>query len=162
MHFHSSSPQASRSDRMFACALAALAFGVTLLATEAHAAPNTRYQEARKACMNGQTYEAKDVCLKEAAAAAGEAKKGNLTDTPERYRQNALARCNVLPQADRDACVRRVEGEGTMSGSVEGGGIYRETRTIVTEPVAPSTAPAGSSTMPAPPPAPSGSMPSRY
>ncbi|HWT72639.1 MAG TPA: hypothetical protein VN361_10675 [Oxalicibacterium sp.] len=161
MHFHSSSPQASRSGRMFAGALSVFAFGATLLAT-AHAAPNTRYQEARQACLSGQTYESKEVCLKEAAAAAGEAKKGNLTDTPDRYRQNALARCNVLPQADRDACVQRVEGEGTMSGSVEGGGIYRETRTIVTEPSSTSTAPAGNSTMPAPPPPPSGGMPSRY
>jgi len=49
-----------------------------------------------------------------------------------------------------------------MSGSVEGGGIYRETRTVVTEPASPSAAPAGSSTMPAPAPAPSGGMPSRY
>jgi hypothetical protein len=161
MHFHSNSSRASCSDRTFACALSVFAFGVTLLATSAHAAPNSRYQEARQACLSGQTYESKEVCLKEAAAAAGEAKKGNLTDTPDRYRQNALARCNVLPQADRDACARRVEGDGTTSGSVEGGGIYRETRTIVTEPSPGTTPPAGNSDMPAPPP-PSGSMPSRY
>lgn len=164
MHFHSHPPRAHRPGRMFALALSALAFGVTLVGTSAHAAPNTRYQEARKACLSGQTYEAKDVCLKEAAAAAGEAKKGNLTDTPDRYRQNAMARCNVLPQADRDACVRRVEGDGTTSGSVGGGGIYRETTTIVTEPAPPPPAPAGNSgmPMPPPPPPPAGSMPNRY
>lgn len=127
------------------------ACGAVMLASSAHAAskaPPSNYQQARQACLNGQTYESKEVCLKEAAAAAGEAKKGNLTDTPDRYRQNALARCNGLPPDDRDACVRRVEGDGTTSGSVGGGGVYRETRTIVTEPASPSTAPAG--------------MPSRY
>jgi hypothetical protein len=143
---------------------AAMSFacGAVMLAAPAQAAsnaPSSNYQQARQACLNGQTYESKETCLKEAAAAAGEAKKGNLTDTPDRYRQNALARCNGLPPDDRDACVRRVEGDGTTSGSVGGGGVYRETRTIVTEPSSPSTAPAGS-TMPSAPP--SGGMPSRY
>jgi hypothetical protein len=159
MHFHSYSPQIDRPGRMFACVLSVFAFSVTLLATLAHAAPNTSYQQARQACLSGQTYESKEVCLKEAAAAAGEAKKGNLTDTPDRYRQNALARCNGLPPDDRDACVRRVEGDGTASGSVGEGGIYRETRTIVTEP---SPAPAGSPMPSAPPSSPPARMPGAY
>jgi hypothetical protein len=143
-------------------AVLSLACGAFMLTTPAHAASSSStYQQARQACLNGQTYEAKEVCLKEAAAAAGEAKKGNLTDTPDRYRQNALARCNVLPQADRDDCVRRVEGEGTTSGSVAEGGIYRETRTVVPEPSPSSAAPAGGAPMPSSPP-PSYGAPSRY
>lgn len=161
MHFH------SFSGRMVVRVLWALGCGALLLGTgAAQAAPASNYQQARQACLKGQTYESKEVCLKEAAAAAGEAKKGNLTDTPDRYRQNALARCNVLPQADRDDCTRRVEGEGTVSGSVGGGGIYRETTTVVTEPSPSTPPPAGDAAMPSappssPPPPPAG-MPSRY
>jgi hypothetical protein len=151
--------------RSLLAAMSALACGALMFASPAHAASkasSSNYQQARQACLNGQTYESRDVCLKEAAAAAGEAKKGNLTDTPDRYRQNALARCNVLPQADRDDCVRRVEGDGTASGSVGEGGILRETRTVVTEPSPSSSSPAGS-TMPMPAqPSGSGGMPSRY
>lgn len=147
-------------------AVSALACAAVMLASPAQAASNassSNYQQARQACLNGQTYESRDVCLKEAAAAAAESKKGNLTDTPDRYRQNALARCNVLPQADREDCVRRVQGDGTVSGSVGEGGIFRETRTVVTEPSSSSTAPAGSTTpTPSSPPSAPGSMPSRY
>lgn len=100
------------------------------------------YQQERAACLSGQTQQDKATCLKEAGAARGEAKRGNLTESPISS-QNAQARCNVLPPADRDDCIRRIQGEGTVSGSVDSGGVYRETTTIV-------PAPAGSEYRPAP------------
>jgi hypothetical protein len=84
--------------------------------------------------MNGQSGQDRATCLKELGAARGEAKHGNLTDAPSAYQNNALARCNGLPPADRQDCARRVSGDGSVSGSVKDGGILRETTTIVTEP----------------------------
>jgi len=124
-----------------------------LLVSAAHAAGQNglqkEYQKEREACMDGRTDEAKNVCLKEAAAAYQAARQGNLTaDSPDIYRRNALARCQVLPQDDREDCVRRVEGEGSMtSGSVAGGGIFSETKTVV-----PAPAPQAAPSAPPPPP----------
>ena len=50
---------------------------------------------------------------------------------PGRYARNALERCKALPEPDRNDCVLRMQGRGTTSGSVEGGGIYRELVTII-------------------------------
>lgn len=87
----------------------------------------TRYRMEREACMSGQSHQDRETCLKEAAAAQGEARAGRLDDrAAASYRQNALERCRVLPTSDRDACVARIDGTGRISGSVEGGGILRE------------------------------------
>src|SRR5687768_591470 len=83
------------------------------------------YQQERTACLSGQTQQDRDTCLREAGAARGEAKRGNLTESPI-SNQNAQDRCNVLPPADRDDCIRRVQGGGTVSGSVDSGGVLRE------------------------------------
>ena len=37
-----------------------------------------------------------------------------------------MERCVPLPAADQEDCVRRMNGEGIVRGSVEEGGIYRE------------------------------------
>lgn len=94
------------------------------------------YQQERAACLSGQTQQDRATCLREAGAARGEAKRGNLNDGAVSYQQNAQNRCNALPPADRDACMRRMQGQGTVSGSVDGGGVYRETTTIVPVPAA--------------------------
>ena len=59
------------------------------------------------------------------------AKRGNLGEAPQHYEQNQMMRCEVHVDGDRDDCMRRMRGEGTVSGSVKGGGIYRELRTTV-------------------------------
>ena len=88
-------------------------------------------------------------CAREAAAARAAAGRGTLTEpeSPDQQR-NATARCNALPQADRQDCLARMKGEGSASGSVSSGGIYRETVTRVPAPpgsvlVPTPTAPAG-------------------
>lgn len=90
-----------------------------------------RYQQDRAACTSGQSYQDRATCLREAGAALQEAKRGRIGDGQTSYEQNRLIRCDRLPAGDREDCLRRMRGEGTVSGSVEGGGIYRELRTTV-------------------------------
>jgi hypothetical protein len=97
------------------------------------------YQRERAACLNGSSNQERTACLKEAGAAREEARRGQLKDDRAEEKQNALARCNGLPQADRVDCVGRVNGEGSVSGSVSGGGILRET--VTTVPASPPLSP---------------------
>ena len=90
-----------------------------------------RYQQDRAACLSGQSYQDRQTCLREAGAARQEAKRGHLGDGQSSYEQNRVIRCERLTAGDREDCLRRMHGEGTASGSVEGGGIYRELRTTV-------------------------------
>jgi hypothetical protein len=121
-------------------------FGLVLFSHAVNAQDADEFKKERAACMDGQSGQDRATCLKELGAARGEARRNHLTDTPAAYQSNALARCNLLPAADREDCTRRVSGDGAVSGSVKSGGIYRETTTIVTEPQ-PTPAP-GNSVMP--------------
>ena len=94
----------------------------------------TRYQQERAACESGRSYQDRATCLKEAGAAYEEARRGRLDDGRAQYQQNALERCTVLPAEERSACHARMQGQGITSGSVEGGGIYRELVTRETAP----------------------------
>lgn len=110
------------------CALGALAVSAPAPAANAGRDPGAhqRYVEERAACMNLQGDDRK-TCLREAGAAQVEARRGQLTDAQAAYEQNKLARCAYHKNADdRSYCERRMRGEGTTSGSVEGGGILRE------------------------------------
>ncbi|WP_025918297.1 hypothetical protein [Herminiimonas sp. CN] len=112
--------------------LALLALSTAFAATTAIAASssseaNARYRAEQAACKSGQSSQDRATCLREAGAALQESRKGRLNGAdPGTYQQNALIRCNALPVNDRDACQRRIQGEGTTSGSVEGGGVLRE------------------------------------
>jgi hypothetical protein len=91
-----------------------------------------RYQQDRAACLNGNTNQDRATCLREAGAALVEARRNGLTTTTDStYVQNSMERCVPLPAADQEDCVRRMNGEGTVKGSVEEGGIYRELRRAV-------------------------------
>jgi hypothetical protein len=76
----------------------------------------------------------KAACLRERGAAAETARRGGFPKMDEAtLRQNALARCDRQPPSDRAACEARVTGTGdtTMTGSVLGGGVIRQTVTPV-------------------------------
>ena len=112
-------------------ALALLVLSTSFSATAAMAARNSsdanaRYQAERAVCNSGQSNQDRATCLKEAGAALGESRMGRLNDDPNTYGQNALRRCTALPADDRDACQRRIKGEGTTTGSVLEGGLGRE------------------------------------
>ena len=118
--------------------IAMLLAGVLLAASAVAAAAGSqsdaqaRYRSDRAACMSGETSQDRATCLREAGAALREAMRGGLAETDGgQYEQNRLVRCDPLPTEDRHDCVRRMHGEGTTTGSIDGGGIYRELVTPV-------------------------------
>ena len=119
------------SSRLALCAIAVL-----LCATPALAADKAKSSEAqatynrdRAECMKNDG-EDRATCLREAGAALQESKRGGLTNEQAQLEKNRLARCDNQPAKDRDECIRRMN-EGTTSGSVQGGAVVRELRTVV-------------------------------
>ncbi|HEX7643830.1 MAG TPA: hypothetical protein VF472_16615 [Burkholderiaceae bacterium] len=107
-----------------ACLLPAIAIASAHAESVAQAQAN--YKQDKTECLNGQTGESKKTCLREAGAALNDAKNGKLEKFNTNFEQNALARCQVFKnEEDRDLCERR-QREGTVSGSVAGGGDIRE------------------------------------
>ncbi|MEO8143736.1 MAG: hypothetical protein ABI654_05930 [Betaproteobacteria bacterium] len=87
---------------------------------------------ATAADRSDSSYDRRDAGVREAQAARADAKRGRLQDeSPDQLERNKFSRCEVLPADDRDYCILRMKGEGTVSGSVEGGGILRELRVTV-------------------------------
>ena len=154
----------ARSRQLTMLTLAAALAGAFAGATVAFAAEpvatgdaKALYQKERANCETGNTQQDKATCLKEAGAALDEKKKGKLDNSGSPV-ANATDRCNALPQKDRADCVARIVGplspnqKVTGSGSVEGGGMIKETSTttpgavIVIQPApAPTPAPAPAS-----------------
>lgn len=116
---------------------AAGAFSAMPIALAQTAAPGTeaRMQRERLTCDGVQQDRA--ACLREAGAAREEAQRSGLTSAaPTTYDQNALARCQLQPAADRADCEARIQGTGASAtqGSVMGGGVIRETVTPIPAP----------------------------
>jgi hypothetical protein len=108
--------------------------GAALAAGE-QSAMDAQYQRDRQACVAKQgSVGSREACLREAGAVRQAARRGALANdiSPAELRRNALARCEVHQDAvDRAACQRMTEGEGASQGSVEAGGILRETITVI-------------------------------
>lgn len=106
-------------------AAALLALGATAVQAGRNVDPlRLQYERERAACLQGQTRQPRDVCLREAGAAYAQARQGRLVsagDRPEQWAANALKRCQAQPPEDREMCERRVR-EGQVVGSVDGGG----------------------------------------
>lgn len=141
-----------RRMQKLTCALA-LALGVAGLAgaTVAQAAGaaasgsiQSQYELDVQRCNSGQTHQDRATCLREAGAARDEARRNRLDNGQSaNYDTNAVARCNKLPQAQREDCLRQMSSPTSVKGSVEGGGVLRET--VIPVPAQPS------GTMPASP-----------
>ncbi len=123
----------------------ALAAGRTGQAPNRAAQQQTTYQLERADCLGGRSGQDQKTCLREAAAADAEVRRGGLDDGDARYPLNQRKRCDALPDQDRRDCVARMQGAGTTTGSVAGGGVLRELVTrkevqvIVTQPLPPSS-----------------------
>lgn len=90
-----------------------------------------RYKQERAHCLSGKSHQDRETCLREAAAALQEARRGRLESGGNaRFEANASVRCNAQPASDREACIQRL-GSGATRGSVEGGGLIREAVTPV-------------------------------
>lgn len=120
-------------QRVGACALVLAAAPAAWAAgNQALSQAQQQYKQERAHCLSGQSHQDRATCLKEAAAAYAEARRGALNNSGgSNYSQNATERCSAQPPADREACVQRIMGAGTTDGSVKGGGIIRQTETKV-------------------------------
>ena len=117
---------------LFFCALA-------LSAASAFSAPDSgrttaareAYLQDRQFCLSGRSAQDQQTCLREAGAALDEARRGSLTIESAEYEQNRFVRCDYHKDPkDREYCMMRMRGEGSVSGSVDGGGLLRELRVI--------------------------------
>ena len=120
------------------CALPA---GLAMAGTKTPSAADAQYERDRQACMAQTGSEvSRQACLREAGAARQAARRGDeLVDpAPSELQRNALARCEVhTDPVDHAACVRMVQGEGMSQGSVQEGGVIRQTITVM-EPASPA------------------------
>lgn len=90
------------------------------------------FRQEMAICNSGRSHQDAATCRREARNALAEARRGRLTDaTPDTYQSNAQLRCKALEGIDRTACEDRMQGKGTMQGSVLGGGILRESVIVV-------------------------------
>ena len=93
------------------------------------------YVQERAACVTGNTQQDSATCLREAANAAADKRKGEITAAPQpQLVANAMQRCEALGGEDHAACAARVLGYGNASGSVAGGGVIKEVETVVVPP----------------------------
>ena len=102
-----------------------------------------RFEADRQACLSGKSSQVLDACIKEAKAALAERPGSTPTVSPEQLQRNSMARCDALTGEERTACVARMRGEGTISGSVPGGGVMRELITpesVASPPLKPASA----------------------
>jgi hypothetical protein len=108
---------------LFAVVLAAplASFGAPAAQTEAKAQP----QRSRPACTPVRG-DARDNCLSEASTLYASTRPSHADENATQLARNALRRCEPLREPDRQDCVARIQGQGTTTGSVAGGGIYRE------------------------------------
>ena len=125
------------------CALIVGAAGVAGMAgaqaagAQASGSIQSQYQLDVQRCNTGQTNQDRATCLREAGAAREEAQRNRLDNGQSaNYDTNALARCNKLPQTQREDCMRQMSAPSSVKGSVESGGVLRET--VIPVPAQPS------------------------
>jgi hypothetical protein len=149
--------------KISAIGLAVCAAGMFGMASLSHA--DAQYTTDVANCKSGQTYEDRATCMKEAGASQVERHRSGLSD-PSSSSSNAMARCDALPAAQRNDCMAQMSGQGTttVQGSVQGGGVLRETTIPVPAgtPGATTTAPPGAYSQPAAPLAPPPVAPAPY
>ncbi len=129
-------PRPPALARVLACTM--LATFCVAAVEGAWAAPDAaqRYQAERAACERLGPVDDRRACLRDAGAALDAARRGELASADAATLQrNARLRCDPLPSDQQAACLARMDGEGTISGSVEAGGLYRELVIVETLPV---------------------------
>ena len=125
-------------------ASAALLLGALLMPAPALAAGQTerdqaaaRHKQEVAVCTSGQSNQDRATCLKEAGAAYAEALRGGQGSSAVAP-GNASKRCEALKGDENTACLARMQGQGTTSGSVAAGGKSRELVTVTPAPAAPA------------------------
>ena len=140
-----------RGMRKLYCALAIGAAGVAgvtgaqAAGAAASGSVQSQYEFDVQRCNSGQTNQDRATCLQEAGAAREEAQRRRLDNGQSaNYGTNATARCNNLPQAQRQDCLRQMSSPTSVKGSIESGGVLRET--VIPVPAQPPGAAPGTTT----------------
>ncbi len=107
-------------------AAAASSSGAGRSSTTAPADARARHARESAACSRIAEHGARANCLSEASTRLAATQPPAPGESADVLRQNALRRCEALPDVERKDCIARMQGQGTTSGSVEGGGVYRE------------------------------------
>ena len=98
------------------------------------------YERELAVCRDGRSNQSLETCLTEAHNAHAAARRGGLSsEGAAQLASNALRRCEPLPAQQRSACVARMQGQGSVSGSVAAGGIAREL--LIRDPEAAASSP---------------------
>ena len=105
--------------------------GVSAAEPGAVSGARAQYRKDLAVCNSGRSHQPAATCRIEARQALAEARRGGLVDTPDIYAANARQRCLALEGIERAACDGRMRGEGKTEGSVNAGGILRESTTAV-------------------------------
>lgn len=163
-----STPSLFRPAALTLAALAAAVLTANLPAQAATASPAATSSSAARAKYARDTARCRTLpvqsteranCLSEASTAFAQTQPDKPSEAPNILVANAMRRCDPLPEPDKRDCLVRMQGGGTISGSVASGGILRElkTREVILDPAAlPPTAagPASGVAPPAPAPIP--------
>ncbi|MGQ3003189.1 MAG: hypothetical protein ACT6UH_23160 [Hydrogenophaga sp.] len=107
------------------------------------AAIEAAYQRDRAACQALSPTQDRTSCLRDAGAHRAQALKSGIRggSSAQDLERNALQRCQRHTGEQRTICERMARGEGSVSGSVQGGGTIRELVTQETLPVPPPPPP---------------------
>jgi len=125
-----SRPSSRRLTLAAASLILCMASALPAIASTASEA-QARFRQDMADCNSGKSSQDLATCRLEARNAFAEAKRGGLNDAPGQYKGNAIQRCSELQGNNRSDCEARMRGEGRSEGSVDGGGIIRETVTTV-------------------------------
>ena len=108
-----------------ALSLSFASFGLTHAQTPT---PQQSYQEALAYCKS-LTGDARVDCQRDAHAAYHDRNRKHTSTDKQTLEQNRIARCNRLPESQRQHCIEMMQGQHntTIRGSVQGGGILRHT-----------------------------------
>ena len=123
--FHFPSILRCASAALAVCSIQAFAAGS---ATEQS---QQRFRQDMAHCRSGQSNQDLPTCQREARNALAEARRGGLSVPGADQQSNATLRCAAHQGLDRSACEARMSGEGTVDGSVSGGGILRQSVIVV-------------------------------
>jgi hypothetical protein len=124
---HGFYPTPRTTQRLLALALSALAYACAHADTAAQTQERQRlYQEERQVCQSGASNQSSADCLREAAAAQQPGGNTAAPSSAASLQANARQRCEALPAGDQQSCLLRMQGAGSVSGSVEAGGLLRE------------------------------------
>ncbi len=136
---HQQSASRSHAFRLTASATAfvLLTFGAVTAASAQIASGTTgidatgNAQSELAACNSGKTQQDRQTCMTEVRNANAARRAGKVDNSGGRFKENALARCDVFQGEEQIACQARIAGYGDAAGSVAGGGVIRQVETVV-------------------------------